>query len=336
LVLKRKKQIFWVFKNNNNKGGLKTFAPLHSKAAQQQPLHTRFYLEGSVLQSAETMRASEIRSLAIEAVASDTKNRKNVEHEGLGRLPDNLNSVSSLLLFNSNENPYKAYRNLDNLTGAGLKLRNEVCFPSLLFFFFWKKVSKKKKKTNQRAKDDKALAAAPGTLQEGLQLPLYGGEVVEYVPAARAIPESFVPSVLPGLLNVAMDATFGESGQNIAPSAVAQILPDIAVAADQAALSSFQVSTTSPPAPPVASSSLTPVLAAVAPSVPPPPPFSAAAAPPPPPPPAPTNNSVPLPPPPPPPPGASVQGPPLPGASVQGPPLPPFDENLGEEVVATG
>ncbi len=134
---------------------LKTFVPLHSTAPEQKQLHTKFYLNNAALQSADTMRASEIRSLGIEAVASDRQKGQNVEREGLGRLPDNLDSVSSLLLFNSNENPYKAYRNLDNLTGAGLKLRSE------------------------RAKDDKTLAAAPGTLQEGLVLPNYAGEAVE-------------------------------------------------------------------------------------------------------------------------------------------------------------
>src|SRR5690606_35656374 len=36
-------------------------------------------------------------------------------HEGLGRLPSSLSSVSSLLLFNSTENPYKKYVSIDTL-----------------------------------------------------------------------------------------------------------------------------------------------------------------------------------------------------------------------------
>lgn len=111
----------------------KTFAPLHSTAAQQQPLHTKFYLQNSALQSADMMRSSEVRSLAIEAVASDRQKGQNVEREGLGRLPDNLDSVSSLLLFNSNDNPYKAYRSLDNLTGAGMMhVALLLCFTLLM------------------------------------------------------------------------------------------------------------------------------------------------------------------------------------------------------------
>ncbi len=107
--------------------------------------------------------------------------RGDAEREGLGRLPDHLPSVSSLLLFNSSENPYKAYKTLDNLSGKGLKLR-------------------------ERTTDKKALDLAPGTLQTGLSLPTYGAEGVDFVPEARPVPELEVASVLPGLANVATDA----------------------------------------------------------------------------------------------------------------------------------
>lgn len=42
-----------------------------------------------------------------------------MEDEGLGRLPHEVPSVGSLLLFNSNINPYKEYQTLDNLVSAG-------------------------------------------------------------------------------------------------------------------------------------------------------------------------------------------------------------------------
>mgnify|MGYP005994056951 CR=1 FL=1 len=42
-----------------------------------------------------------------------------MEDEGLGRLPQGVPSVGSLLLFNSNINPYKDYQTLDNLISAG-------------------------------------------------------------------------------------------------------------------------------------------------------------------------------------------------------------------------
>lgn len=43
--------------------------------------------------------------------------------EGLGGLPKNLISVSSLLLFNTEENPYKKYVTIDPLRGAVSKTR---------------------------------------------------------------------------------------------------------------------------------------------------------------------------------------------------------------------
>jgi hypothetical protein len=42
-----------------------------------------------------------------------------MEDEGLGRLPHHIPSVGSMLLFNSNINPYKDYQTLDNLLSAG-------------------------------------------------------------------------------------------------------------------------------------------------------------------------------------------------------------------------
>jgi WAS family protein 1 len=42
-----------------------------------------------------------------------------MEDEGLGQLPPSVTSVGSLLLFNSDINPYKDYRALDNLVSTG-------------------------------------------------------------------------------------------------------------------------------------------------------------------------------------------------------------------------
>jgi hypothetical protein len=42
-----------------------------------------------------------------------------MEDDGLGRLPQCVPSIGSLLLFNSNINPYKDYQTLDNLVSAG-------------------------------------------------------------------------------------------------------------------------------------------------------------------------------------------------------------------------
>ena len=42
-----------------------------------------------------------------------------MEEKGLGSLPQTLTSVASLLLFNSDTNPYEDYQTLDNLMSSG-------------------------------------------------------------------------------------------------------------------------------------------------------------------------------------------------------------------------
>ncbi|RYH19731.1 hypothetical protein EON65_25620, partial [archaeon] len=69
-----------------------------------------------------------------------------MEDNGLGPLPSHLNSVSSMLLFNSHVNPYREYRALDNLLSSG------------------------REKTLQEEKA-KTLASAPTTLISGDALP---------------------------------------------------------------------------------------------------------------------------------------------------------------------
>eukprot|EP00061_Rhincodon_typus_P017658 g46447.t1 len=55
-------------------------------------------------------------------VCLNTKSQEeNETEEGLGSLPRNITSISSLLLFNTTENPYKKYVLLDPLAGAVTK-----------------------------------------------------------------------------------------------------------------------------------------------------------------------------------------------------------------------
>ena len=56
-----------------------------------------------------------------------------MEDCGLGKVPHGVQSVGSLLLFNSNINPYKDYQTLDNLISAG---RYEVFFISYCSFYY--------------------------------------------------------------------------------------------------------------------------------------------------------------------------------------------------------
>jgi hypothetical protein len=67
------------------------------------------------------------------------------EVEGLGRLPAYVQSVTDLLLFNTQDNPYKKYVSLDNLTGI-------------------------KKKKEREAPRKKKLGAAPKTITDGDEL----------------------------------------------------------------------------------------------------------------------------------------------------------------------
>ena len=81
------------------------------------------------------------------------------ELQGLGPLPNNLKSVSSVLLFNSTVNPYKVYSKLDNLLGVDVEVREE------------EEDARKRK-----------LGAAPKTLVDGDALPEIGEYDVGYKP----------------------------------------------------------------------------------------------------------------------------------------------------------
>ena len=59
--------------------------------------------------------------LSKEVSILDSKDFKEAEEEGLGRLPRHMPSVSSLLLFNTEENPYNVYATIDNLLGVDVQ-----------------------------------------------------------------------------------------------------------------------------------------------------------------------------------------------------------------------
>eukprot|EP00010_Vexillifera_abyssalis_P008245 CAMPEP_0201544976 /NCGR_PEP_ID=MMETSP0173_2-20130828/1579_1 /ASSEMBLY_ACC=CAM_ASM_000268 /TAXON_ID=218659 /ORGANISM="Vexillifera sp., Strain DIVA3 564/2" /LENGTH=466 /DNA_ID=CAMNT_0047953275 /DNA_START=23 /DNA_END=1423 /DNA_ORIENTATION=- len=127
--------------------------------------------------------------------------------EGLGRLPDNLPSVSSLLLFNTQENPYNVYVTLDNLAGVDVEMENE------------------------RAKE--ALTEAPKTVAEGDALPELSKIEYGYKPVLGAVPEFDLPDQLPDLAMVA-DLSFEVNDlPDIAPSAESNLpeLPSVDPAA---------------------------------------------------------------------------------------------------------
>lgn len=121
------------------------------------------------------------------------------EQEGLGRLPANLPSVSSILLFNSSENPYKSYSSFNNLEGV---------------------VGKERERTEAE------LAMAPTSVLEGAELPTFHGLQFEYKPELGVVPTFNFSANLP-LAKLAGDINFSTNAAtanaeyvSIAPSVV--------------------------------------------------------------------------------------------------------------------
>eukprot|EP00465_Bigelowiella_longifila_P001735 CAMPEP_0185252326 /NCGR_PEP_ID=MMETSP1359-20130426/1453_1 /TAXON_ID=552665 /ORGANISM="Bigelowiella longifila, Strain CCMP242" /LENGTH=442 /DNA_ID=CAMNT_0027834467 /DNA_START=488 /DNA_END=1817 /DNA_ORIENTATION=+ len=118
--------------------------------------------------------------------------------QGLGRLPMNLPSVDSMLLFNSDENPYQNYSTFDNLLSSLLK----------------------KEKTRD-LEDENPLADAPSTFGEDFELKFEGGlKQLGFMPTLNEedLPTINLPSL--NLPNVAEDITLNNNhlGSSIAPS----------------------------------------------------------------------------------------------------------------------
>ena len=132
--------------------------------------------------------------------------------EGLGSLPRHLPSVSSLLLFNTSENPYKKYVLLDPLSGALIKTRDNL------------------------NKEEDALTDAPVTITQGEELLAGPQDSVMYVPVMPDLPELEVPELLPSLPYVAADMFYtADIGKSIAPSLANATVPELPDLADPSA-----------------------------------------------------------------------------------------------------
>ena len=222
---------------------------------QQQPRHlikrhSRFIPTPPTDTSALFTALSKARLTRTEHVTDEAA-------EGLGRLPAYLPSISSVLLFNSDENPYKQYSSVNNLEGVGGQDRQQAAV---------------------------GPSAAPKSIVEGADLPTFSAYQFEYKPVIGDLPTFNLPANLP--LGMIADIQFGSADNlsSIAPSSAANTLtlPNLS----QLALPTLSLPTVS---------TLPPVSAASAPAPPPPPPppaapspsaFTAPNAPPPPPPPS--------------------------------------------------
>lgn len=88
-----------------------------------------------------------------------------MEDQGLGSLPHHIPSIGSMLLFNSNINPYKDYQTLDNLISAG---RYELLYHFIVCVSLCLSFCREKTTEDEIQKN---LAAAPSTLVSGDALP---------------------------------------------------------------------------------------------------------------------------------------------------------------------
>lgn len=118
-----------------------------------------------------------------------------MEDKGLGPLPATLPSVGSLLLYNSNVNPYKNYQHLDNLEASAAT------------------------REKQADADSKGIATAPKTLIDGDLLPDIDQVDLNFRPEMGDLSNFALPDNLP--LDFIADISFqGMVLPSIAPSAL--------------------------------------------------------------------------------------------------------------------
>lgn len=141
--------------------------------------------------------------------------------EGLGSLPRQLPSVSSLLLFNTSENPYRKYVLLDPLSGAQVKTRDKVIV-------------------------EDELTEAPTSILRGEELERGPQDSNIYQPIMAELPEMDVPVSLPFLPHIADDVAYtADLGPSIAPSLANTSVPELPNLADPSAPAANE-----PPPPP--------------------------------------------------------------------------------------
>ncbi|XP_017261685.1 WASH complex subunit 1 isoform X2 [Kryptolebias marmoratus] len=185
---------------------------------------------------------------------SNKKRSEDETEEGLGSLPRNVSSVSSLLLFNTTENLYKKYVFLDPLAGAVTKTHT----------------------TLETEKEEKPFDA-PLSIAKREQLERQTAESYFYVPDLGQVPEIDVPSYLPDLPGIADDLSYSaDLGPGFAPSGPTQNIPELPSFSQESSAPGVQHQSNSlpppPPPPPPPEPALTPAVPSGAPPPPPPPP----------------------------------------------------------------
>eukprot|EP01083_Nonionella_stella_P140298 429938_1 len=155
---------------------------------------------------------------------------------GLGKFPESISDVDSMLLFNTAENPYKKDISLDNLEGVSGK---------------------------DREKETEELEEAPQTIVDGDQMPHFGALDYGFQPKMVDVPtfdfDSILPN-LPGIADISWSAEEAAAPSSIAPSSAPQIdIPTVeffeeslyrAVPEEEEPISSPILAPSRPPPPP--------------------------------------------------------------------------------------
>ncbi|EGG23227.1 hypothetical protein DFA_05359 [Cavenderia fasciculata] len=153
------------------------YSPLHADKSKAPFKPSHYHLHGIPFKRNDD-NYLEVNDLVFIEKSIDSAGREILATEGLGHLPGHIPSVSNLLLFNTQENPYKKYTNtLDNLQGVQSDAVPQV------------RTDSKKKK----------LQAAPVTVEKGDVLPAMEGTNVNYktVINPAELPTYDFPSALP-------------------------------------------------------------------------------------------------------------------------------------------
>lgn len=231
-------------------------------ASQKRP---RFKVESKLRPLDD--KALKEKSMYLPVYVNSKQRSEDEKEEGLGSLPRNVNSVSSLLLFNTTENLYKKYVFLDPLAGAVTKTHT----------------------TLKTEKEDKPFDA-PLSITKREQLERQTAENYFYVPDLGQVPEIDVPSFLPDLPGIADDLMYSaDLGPGFAPSVPSSTsipeLPSFGTEHDESSGSDSHFRLEAPPPPPPPPPPPEPIHVSA-----PPPGSSPAGPPPPPPPPAPDST----------------------------------------------
>ncbi|KAK5602162.1 WASH complex subunit 1 [Crenichthys baileyi] len=159
---------------------------------------------------------------------SNKKKSEDETEEGLGSLPRNISSVSSLLLFNTTENLYKKYVFLDPLAGAVTKTHQTL------------EIEKEQKPFD-----------APLSITTREQLERQTAESYFYVPDLGQVPEIDVPSYLPDLPGIADDLSYSaDLGPGFAPSGPTLNIPELPSFNEESVAPGTGLQNNLPPLPP--------------------------------------------------------------------------------------